>query len=90
MKLFHIHDFSPYSSLFPELSDMQLKVFVLYNNYVSPENITRQLNITINTLYVHLKRIRDKYDVDSSSELKQVYNRRKEAYLMYLLRDIRI
>jgi DNA-binding CsgD family transcriptional regulator len=88
LNTFKITDFTPYYALYPELSDVQLKVFVLYNNYISHENIKLQLNITDNTLYAHLKCIRNKYHVNSTSELKNVYNRRKEAYFIHIFGEV--
>lgn len=85
MNKFKITDFKPYELLFPELSKQQLKIFVLYNNFVSLERIQLQLDISRNTLYTHLKRICEKYNVESLVDLKEVYSRRKDAYIINIM-----
>ncbi|GFN47280.1 DNA-binding HTH domain-containing protein [Candidatus Regiella insecticola] len=85
MKEFYIGDFSPYCGLFPELSQIQLKVFVMYSYSVSPNRIAIELNITVNTFYSYIKIIKSKYNVKSSSELRNIFYVRKDFYLLNML-----
>lgn len=88
MKVFFIDDFSPYLELFPELSKTQLKIFVMYGHGITPERITLELNITLNTFYSHIKYIKDKYQVDSSSELRGIFYARRDLHYMRSLKKL--
>lgn len=88
MNKFKIAYFKPYEVLFPELSDKQLKVFVLYNNNVSIEDISMQLDITNHTVHSYLRDIKKKYNVNSRSELKDIFKDRKDHYIITLIYEL--
>lgn len=82
MKLYHINDFSPYAKIFPELSCVQLKVLILYVNLYKIDHIALTLDIKTNTVCEHLKRIKEKYQVNSLFELKLLFNNRMQCFLL--------
>ncbi|HGJ5855076.1 helix-turn-helix transcriptional regulator [Arsenophonus nasoniae] len=74
--------FSVYSTLFNELTPAQLKVFVLYTNAHKIDQIALELDISANTVCEYLKRIKEKYQVNSMVELKLLFNNRIQSYLL--------
>jgi len=75
-------DFSVYTTIYPELSAMQLKVFVMYALGFRTEPICLRLNISRNTFYTHLKQIKNKFDVSHSFELRYIYIARKDYCIL--------
>ncbi|HGJ5874542.1 LuxR C-terminal-related transcriptional regulator [Arsenophonus apicola] len=77
-----VENFSYYYSIFPELTNVQLKVFVLYNNILKVDQIALELDISVNTVCEYLKRIKEKYQVNSMVELKLLFNSRMQSYVL--------
>ncbi|HGJ5865242.1 helix-turn-helix transcriptional regulator [Arsenophonus nasoniae] len=86
--VFKTNNFSYYYSIFPELTPSQLKVFVLYSNVYKIDQIALELDISVNTVCEYLKRIKEKYQVNSMVELKLLFNNRIQSYILYTIEKI--
>ncbi|WP_442890973.1 LuxR C-terminal-related transcriptional regulator [Arsenophonus sp. PmNCSU2021_1] len=87
--IFTANNFSYYYPIFPELTSSQLKVFVLYNNILKVDQIALELDISVNTVCEYLKRIKEKYQVNSMVELKLLFHNRMQSYILYKIEKIR-
>lgn len=82
MTAFNDSDFFPYYKVFPELSSSEIKVLSLYCSGLSCNLIAKQLNITANTMHVHMKNAKSKYNANSYSELRALFHFRVTGYLI--------
>lgn len=82
MTAFNASDFLPYYKVFTELSSSEIKVLSLYCSGMSCNAIATQLNITTNTMHVHMKNARSKYNATSYSELRALFHFRVTGYLI--------
>ncbi|QBY46907.1 helix-turn-helix transcriptional regulator [Arsenophonus nasoniae] len=85
MNMFDLNKFSLYNEIFNELTPAQLKVFVLYSNAHKIDQIALELDISANTVCEYLKRIKEKYQVNSMVELKLLFNNRIQSYLLHFV-----
>ncbi|HGJ5900138.1 MULTISPECIES: LuxR C-terminal-related transcriptional regulator [Arsenophonus] len=85
MNMFDLNKFALYNEIFNELTLAQIKVFVLYSNAHKIDQIALELDISANTVCEHLKRIKEKYQLNSMVELKLLFNNRIQSYLLHFV-----
>ncbi|HGJ5854653.1 helix-turn-helix transcriptional regulator [Arsenophonus nasoniae] len=74
MKYFRIEDFTPYSELFPKLSKREIEILSLFRIGLTRSEIALKLNVSVRTIDAHLNSAMHKYELNSSSELKALFN----------------
>lgn len=74
MKYFRIEDFRSYSTLFPKLSRREIEILSLFRVGLTRSEIALKLNVSVRTIDTHLNSAMHKYELNSSSELKALFN----------------
>ncbi|WP_074013297.1 LuxR C-terminal-related transcriptional regulator [Candidatus Sodalis sp. SoCistrobi] len=85
MTAFEPIHFLPYHKVFPELSDKELHVVVLYCTGLKNELIASVLSINIKTVGAHLYNCQLLYGLNSHSELRAMFMFRMLSFFIKFL-----
>lgn len=73
--------------VFPELTKPEVRVLCLYAAAHDMRKMAQELGISINTISIHLAHMKEKYGLEKSSELRNVYASRTNTLYLLALRN---